>query len=37
MDPIATAVAADAAKVNAIGGLEASEPVPDVLEAEVRW
>ena len=37
MDPMATAVAADAATVIAIGGLEASEPAPDVLEAEVRW
>lgn len=37
MDPMATAVAADAATVIAIGGLEASELAPDAVEVEVRW
>ena len=37
MDPMATAVAAEAATVIAMGGLEASEAALEALEVEVRW
>ena len=37
MDPIATAVAAEAATVITTGAFEDSELAPDAVEAEVRW